>query len=1232
MGGATELSTKVAELSGKVQDGVGRKLGDCIQYVVQIIGAFAVAFYLSWELSLVLLVSFPLVGAAGFFMISAIGEATTNALSEYAAAGGLATETINAIRTISALNLQSKVIQRYREHLTNAMNVGIYKGFRVGLGNGLLFGACFCCYALAFWYGSILVAEDVRQNCTGSSCQTGGSVMACFFSILFGAMAMGQISPPIGAFTAAVAAAKEMLELCDRTPLIDGLSTEGVKPDCRISGRISFSDVSFCYPARPDVKVCNGFNLTIEPGETVAICGASGSGKSTCANLLLRFYDPQEGSVTIDGLEIKTLNSRWLRNQIGYVGQEPFLFSGTIAENIGDGVDRDINGASLDNLRERVTAAAKLANAHDFIMTFPNGYDTDVGSNGVSLSGGQKQRIAIARALIKNPPILLFDEATSALDTASERMVQSSIDALQQSRSHTTIVIAHRLSTIRGADKIALLHDGLVAELGSHEELISKSDSKYANLIRMQMHQGEGDEYANKIEDEIHDNSNSQPINATPIAENIRDRSITEESNLHANDNNGGKKTEDEEEEATVSPEVSKRLWKLVSSHYGWLVIGIVGAVIYGAIYPFWGYVLATGQANFYKEDADDIVHGGELVALQFLALGVGCLIFCTMQYWGVAHVGEKISTRLRSDMFEALMHRGIPFFDDEANSSGVLVTRLAEDSRTMHKATGEALAKQLQALFTFVIGLGVGLSASWKISLVVLATFPLNMIASAIQMQAIAGGQYDHTSVDDSQTSIISSAFTHMRTVSSLSLQYKVSAKYNEETRKVTSSREKRIWISGVGFGGANLSLFGTYALLFWYGAKLISNDEINFKQLMIAVMSLMLATVGVGVAMTDIGNQKDGLKAASRVFATIDSADADHLNGLSQNGKIPPNSATGNIEFRNVSFAYPSRKDVQIFKNYSLVIEAGKSVALVGPSGSGKSSIMALLLRFYDPDEGEILLDGINIKEYNIRWLRGQFGYVGQEPVLFSGTVAENIVQGRFDPQSTVKVLVPDVDEFLRSQEIGCFGKAPVEGSGEKGAKGKDLSQSYKHLKDAKADEDNDIELGSVSFVESGVDEDVLQASKLSNAHDFVTSFPDGYHSDVGEGSIMISGGQKQRIAIARAIVKAPNILLLDEATSALDATSEHLVQQSIDSLQSLQRHTSIIIAHRLSTIVSCDRIVVIDRGRVVESGTHSELLELHQMYAKLWHRQQGGRGRSDSDMRKLTAQAKSLKVLQS
>ena len=314
-----------------------------------------------------------------------------------------------------------------------------------------------------------------------------GSYFGCLYSAsailiaIFGIMMAGEggaeASQPAEKITAARQAAARVLEIIARIPTIDTFGESGKKPSGGCSGEIELRDVVFAYPTAPDQRVCDGYSLTIRAGQTVALCGASGSGKSTIISLIERFYDPQGGVVLLDGVDIKELNVRWLRQQLGLVGQEPVLFMGTVAENIGFGKA----GAT----REEIEAAAAAANAHGFITeSLAHGYDTQVGQGGSKLSGGQKQRVAIARALVRAPAVLLLDEATSALDNESERVVQAALDEIMAKQKRTTVVIAHRLSTIRGADKIAVVSRGRVVEEGTHDELLQIIDGHYQNLVK----------------------------------------------------------------------------------------------------------------------------------------------------------------------------------------------------------------------------------------------------------------------------------------------------------------------------------------------------------------------------------------------------------------------------------------------------------------------------------------------------------------------------------------------------------------------------------------------------------------------------------------------------------------------------------------------------------------------------------------------------------------------------
>jgi len=295
-----------------------------------------------------------------------------------------------------------------------------------------------------------------------------------FFSILFSAFGLAQATQQIPDIAKAKGAASAIFAVIDRVPLISG-NLNGKKIE-KTTGNLELKDVTFSYPSRPDIKVLDQFNLKIKSGQSLALCGISGGGKSTVISLIELFYKPQLGQVLLDGIDINNFNLNWYRQQIALVSQEPILFATSIADNIRYGKEN----ATLDEIID----AAKAANAHNFITSLTNGYDTQCGEKGLQMSGGQKQRIAIARAVLKNPQILLLDEATSALDTESESLVQDALEKLMKGR--TSIIIAHRLSTIQNADEIAVIEKGQVVEIGTHTQLIDKGHA-YQNLVKRQI-------------------------------------------------------------------------------------------------------------------------------------------------------------------------------------------------------------------------------------------------------------------------------------------------------------------------------------------------------------------------------------------------------------------------------------------------------------------------------------------------------------------------------------------------------------------------------------------------------------------------------------------------------------------------------------------------------------------------------------------------------------------------
>ncbi|GBO19761.1 Multidrug resistance protein 1, partial [Araneus ventricosus] len=492
----------------------------------------------------------------------------------------------------------------YDNYLKSARRKGIKRGLLTGIGAGMFWFCIFAGYALAFWYGVKLVVEGMGKP---NPEYIPGTLVVVFWNIIIASMQFGQTASFFEAFALARGAAGKIFSVIQRKPDIDSSSKVGEKPD-KLDGSLTFADVHFNYPARPDVPVLKGISLSVKPGETIALVGPSGCGKSTIIQLILRFYDAIEGSVEIDENNVKALNVGWLRSNIGFVGQEPVLFSTTIEENIRYGK----NDATLKEIEE----AAKLANVHDFISNLPQKYDTLVGDRGTQLSGGQKQRIAVARALIKNPKLLLLDEATSALDTENEAIVQSALDQARKGR--TTIIVAHRLSTIRNADKIFVLSDGAIKEIGSHDELMERK-GLYYQLVLSQ---------TSETDDADDDESQEKPVLKTQISvlSSTSAASVGSKRGINRSVSypDGAKekqydfKDEDEEETSLSWTRVLK------TSLFVWpyLLVGAISSLIMGIHIPLNGIVFGS-ILGVLSEPADKILDKNAVYCLYFFIMAI---------------------------------------------------------------------------------------------------------------------------------------------------------------------------------------------------------------------------------------------------------------------------------------------------------------------------------------------------------------------------------------------------------------------------------------------------------------------------------------------------------------------------------------------------------------------------------------------------------------------------------
>ena len=459
-----ELTNRLASDTTVLQNTVTVNVSMLLRLGLQTLGAIGLLVVMNWRLTLVMLTVVPLVaGSAGVYgrLLRTVSTQVQDALAR---SSEVAEETLAGLRTVRAFAREEQEVARYGaavdESFALAKRRAVLGATFVGAVSVLGYGAI----AGVLWYGGTLLAQGEM---------TFGELTSFLLYTFTVAFAVGGLSSLYSDFAKAVGASKRVFELLDREPAILGAGEGHTLPTVR--GEIGLHGVHFAYPTRPDAPVLQGLDLALHPGEVVALVGPSGSGKSTVAALLSRFYDPQQGHLALDGAAYAGLDPDWLRGQVGVVSQEPILFATSIADNIRYG--------RLDATLEEVEAAARAANAHDFVSSFPEAYETPVGERGVRLSGGQKQRIAIARALLKDPRVLILDEATSALDAESEHLVQEALDRLMKGR--TTLVIAHRLSTVRDADRVVVLEDGQVAQEGTHDALVTQ-DGTYKRLVERQ--------------------------------------------------------------------------------------------------------------------------------------------------------------------------------------------------------------------------------------------------------------------------------------------------------------------------------------------------------------------------------------------------------------------------------------------------------------------------------------------------------------------------------------------------------------------------------------------------------------------------------------------------------------------------------------------------------------------------------------------------------------------------
>jgi len=758
----------------------------------------------------------------------------------------------------------------------------------------------------------------------------------------------------------------------------------------------------FFYPNSPNRPIFYNFNLTIEPGQSVALVGPSGSGKSTIARFLLRFYDPNQGEILIDDKHpLTALNVSWWRSQIGYVAQDPVIFPGTIRENIAMGKPASDGPPATE---EEVIHAAKLACAHDFIVnSLPDGYDTYYGGTSVQLSGGQMQRIAIARALIRDPKILVLDEATSALDQMSEEHVQKALANIRKKKRVTTVTIAHRLTTIMDSDAIAVIANGKISEMGNHEELLQKEGGIYRLLCESQgitPSTSTSTDYSTPVADKDFAKGQSfVTANDVGVEESLfqkTEEGVAGQKSVEEEDDN----IAEEDEMAEVATASMSSIWRHVGTDIFFTLTGVIGSGIVGALSPCESILTAQIVATFYVIDPNEMVETNRPLIGTFLYFALASLIGNAMVGAGLSRSGSKLGAKLRNLSFSSMMKRSMGWFDLPENTTGELTTILGGDIEAVEGLTGMPLGHRVRVLTSLITGVAIALSYSFEIGLVAIACVPFIMIGGALQVCCTRNKKIAVNATGLSPPTIMEQGLRGIASVQSYNLEEKVGDDYARAVAPESAGKVKSGIIAGTVFGFSQMAVFVSFAVVFYAGSQLMIQKKIDFVEFFTSVLSVMFGALGASQVSADFNSRQRGLISAAKIFSTLEGPTDGNEEEGSNNVSI-----NGDIKFEACEFSYPARPDFQIFyrspeqDGVSLSVAQKESIGLVGRSGSGKSTILQIVMRFYEITGGSAALDGTEFSDIDVTNLRKQVGYVGQLPTLFNGTVKQNILLGKPD-----------------------------------------------------------------------------------------------------------------------------------------------------------------------------------------------------------------------------------------
>ncbi|KAI4203067.1 MAG: hypothetical protein LQ350_002115 [Teloschistes chrysophthalmus] len=1115
---AGEVSTRLTTDMETIRMGTSEKVGVFISSFAYLIAAYVVAFLKAPRLAGMLFFMIP----AYLLMIIVgdryVGRFTRRTSLHLAAAASVVSQSLSSVALVHALGANDRLESKIATILEKARRAALSKATATATQFGFTFLVAYSANAVAFWQGSREIARTVNGH--------GSNVTAASFVI-------SQVAPFLQIFGAAAATSQMLGSVANRTSCIDK-KPKSVS-DQALRGSIVFEEVDFSYPARPETRVLTNVTFHAAEGKFTAIVGASGSGKSTIAGLLMRLYKPGTGQISLGGSDISLIDVGRLRRHIAVVEQDAALLCCSILENIAfgqlniydsttrsriaarllkiakilrkDQVLQDVLNRETEEIRhifKKTQEAAVFADADVFIQDLRHGYATLLGPAGVELSGGQRQRLALARALVRDPPLLVLDEATSALDSVSEQKILTALREIR--RDKTTITITHRLGTIKEADHIIVMDRARVVEQGTHDALLKKG-GKYTAMTEAQKISNPVSEAPSELSTTT---TLASSVDVKPSRPKLQKTSFR--SFRRSSQNTNSQKANQPPDQFARRWRKTRRFSKIARPQLLLISIGALGAIIAGGSYSGDSVIFGVTIGGLEPcQGIPRVISTGNLAGLLFFVLAVSSFLANSIGGTAFGWAAENIICKIRVLTFRSLIQQDLRWHTSGDRTPALLLSYFTTDTGVLAGLSGVVIGTILTILVNLVASILMTHIIAWKIAVVLLATLPILLGSGFMRLYALSNLQARHQKLYALPASISLEAVASIKTIASYSLEQIFYERYHQSLQAPYRASLHGFIYTNFWLALAYSVSFMIYALAYWWGARQIAAGLYSQTQFFIVLPALLFSAQSCGQMFALAPDVSNARLSATRLFNLSESRPArdDHVVSLvdnptqdcekgrdletaytDRNDPVTPSvsllRASGiGIDLQSLSFAYEERPEKMILDDLNLSIQPNEFCALVGPSGAGKSTIFGLLESFLTPTSGTIHLDGRRISHGTRATHRSSISLVPQASTLFSDTIRWNVALGAHPSHTPT-------------------------------------------------------------------DDEVVEACKQANIHSFIASHPQGYETQCGATASHFSGGQRQRLCIARALVRRPRLLLLDEPTSALDAESEASLQETIEALR--------------------------------------------------------------------------------